>query len=115
MHLINKTAAVVKPKKPFLDWLNSLPDKPKLTLHALNKENHVFLLPEHDTEQELELIIQDLYPYVFKIEVSSFCRDKTLWPEINYQRFLDWFDIQVHSMVFDPYEDETEKEEFLAY
>jgi hypothetical protein len=115
MYLIDRTAAVVRIKKPFLDWVNSLPGKPRLTLKALNRENHVFLLPEHDTEEELDLIIQELYPYVCQIEVNSFCRDQTLWPQMNYDTFLKWFDLQVHSMVFDPYKDTIQKEEFLHY
>ena len=109
MYLINRAAAVVRLKKPFLDWIESMPDKPKLTLQALNRENHVFLLPEHDTQQELELIIQELYSYVFQMEVNSFCRDQSLWPQMNYQTFLKWFDIQVHSMVFDPCQDRIER------
>ena len=117
MYLINRAIAVIQLKQPFLDWANSLPDKPKhkFTLKAINSENHTYLLPEYDTEQALELIIQELYPYIFEIELRSFCRDEAMWPEITYETFLDWFDIQVHSMVFDPYEDKIEKEEFLAY
>ncbi len=75
MYPIDRAAAVVRIKRPFLKWANSLPDKPKLTLKALNQENHIILLPEQDTEQELELIIQELCPYVFQIELGSFCRD----------------------------------------
>jgi len=115
MYLINRAIAVIRLKQPFLDWINSMPDKPKVTLEAVNRENHVFLLPEHDTEQELELVMQELYPYVFQIEIGSFCRDESLWPQITYQNFLDFFDIKVHSMVFDPYENEIEKEEFFHY
>ena len=114
MHLINRAVAAVGLKQPFVDWANSTPG-PKFTLESLNRENHAFLLPEHDTAQELELIIQDLYRDIFQTELSSICRSQNLWPEINYQAFLDWFDIRVHSMVFDPYEEEIEKEEFLHY
>ncbi|MHC4556811.1 MAG: hypothetical protein ACYTFW_18760 [Planctomycetota bacterium] len=114
MYLINKALAVVSLKQPFADWANSTPG-PKFTLESINRESHVFLLPEHDTEQELELIIQDLYRDIFEMEVASICRDEGFWPEINYQTFLDWFDIKVHSMVFYPYEDQIKKEEFLHY
>jgi len=75
----------------------------------------VFLLAEHGNEQELELIIQQLYPDIFRIELRSFCRDESRWPKIKYRTFLDWFDIEVHSTVFDPYDREIEREEFLHY
>ena len=115
MYIIDRAAVVVRAKRPFLDWTNSLPDKPGLTLKTLNRENHIFLLPEHDTEQEFGVIVRESYVYVLQMELASSCRDESLWPPIDYQAFLKWFDLQVHSMVFDPYEDAIQKEEFLHY
>ena len=111
MYLIDRTAAIVKAKKPFLDWINST-DGPNLTLKSVNQESHVYLLPEHDTKQEQELIIQDLYKEIFELELAGFSKDKKQWPKISYQKFLDWFEIEIHSMVFDSYDDEIKKEEF---
>lgn len=113
MYFINRAAAVLAIKQPCLDWINSL-DKgmPKLTLKALNRESHVYLLPEHETEKALEQIIRKLCPLIFETELVGFCRDESLWPEIKYRTFKDWFDIKVHSIVLDPYEDEIEKEEY---
>lgn len=116
MYLIDRAVAVVRLKQPFVDWVNSI-EKPygKLTVEKMNTESHVYLIPEHDTQQELELIIQDLYRDIFEIEIQSFCRDKSLWPKNrDYKTFLEWFDIQVHSMVFDPYDDEILKEEYFG-
>ncbi len=111
MYLINRAVAIVRIKQPCLDWINST-DGPSLTLKSVNRESHVYLLPEHDTEQERELIIQDLYKEIFELELAGFCRDQSQWPKISYQKFLDWFDIEVHSMVFDPYTEKIEKEEY---
>lgn len=52
---------------------------------------------------------------MFEIEVGSFCRDESLWPEINYKTFVDWFSVDIHHIVFDPYDDEIVNEEFLDY
>jgi len=111
MYLVNRAVVIVRIKQSCLDWINST-GKPKLTLKAVNKESHVYLLPEHDTEQELELIIQELYKEIFELELAGFSASKRQWPKISYQKFLDWFDIEVHSMVFDPYEEKIEKEEY---
>ena len=99
MYLINRAVAIVRIKQPCLDWINST-EGPELTLEAVNRENHAYLLPEPDTEQEQEL--------------AGFCTDQSQWPKISYQKFLDWFAIEVHSMLFDPYEDELEKEEYFG-
>ena len=111
MYLVNRAVAIVKIKQPCLDWINST-ERPKLSLKSVNRESHVYLLPEHDTANELELIIQDLYKEIFGLELAGFSTDKSQWPRISYQKFLDWFEIEVHSMLLDPYDDEIEKEEY---
>jgi hypothetical protein len=114
MYLINRAAAVVKLKQPYLDWTHSFGEEHKITLEDINRENHIYLLPHYDTDEELAQIIKDLYPHIFEVELWSWHSDDSLWPEIKYQTFLDWFEVQVHSMVLDPYEDEIEKEEFFG-
>jgi len=55
------------------------------------------------------------YPDIFEVELQSFCRDESLWPKtLHYKTFLRWFDIQVHSMVFDPYDDEIVQEKYFG-
>ena len=111
MYLINRAVAIVRIKQPCVEWINST-EGPELTLKLVNEESHIYLLPEHDTEQEQELIIQDLYREIFELELAGFCTDRNQWPTIGYQKFLDWFEIEVHSMVFDPYDNEIEKEDY---
>ena len=106
MYLIDRSAAVITIKQPCLDWISSLDkDMPKLTLESVTRESHVYLLPEYDTEKELEAILKEVYSDIFQLELVAFCTDEDQWPEIKYRKFKEWFDIKVHSMVFDPYED----------
>ena len=84
----------------------------ELTIKAVNQESRAYLLPENDTPDECELIIRGIYKEICELELAGFSTDKSQWPKIGYQKFLDWFDIEVHSMVFDPYDDEIEKEEY---
>jgi len=115
MYLTNRSAAVLTIKQPCLDWINSLDkDMPKLTLESVTGESHVYLLPEYDTEKGLEEILKEVYLVMFELELIAFCTDEGLWPEIRYRKFREWFDIKVHSMVFDPYEDDIEREEFYG-
>jgi len=111
MFLINRAAVIVKAKKPFVDWINYT-DGPKFTLKTVNRECHVYLISEHDTPEQLEEILEVIYEEIFATELGGFCTDQSQWPEINYELFCKWFKIEVNSMVFDPYEDEIEKEEF---
>lgn len=113
MYLTNRAALVVKAKQPFIDWINYVgEDDLVFSLEMVNRESRVYLIPEHDTPKELEVIIQDIYKEIFEDELLSFHRDRSAWPEVKYQRFLDWFDLKVHSMVIDMCEDEIESEEY---
>jgi hypothetical protein len=52
MESINRAAVVVKPGKPFLDWLHRAdPTSQDLTLADLQREPTVYLLPEYVEEQ----------------------------------------------------------------
>ena len=111
MYLINKAALIVKAKKPFLDWINYT-EGSKFTLETVNREGHVYLIPEHETPKALEEILQERYEDIFALELNSFCTDPDQWPEINYKLFHKWFDIEVHSMVLDLYKNRIQKEVF---
>jgi hypothetical protein len=113
MYRVKRALLIIKLKQPYLDWTKSLSDPGEFTLDGLNEESHVYLIPDHDTRQQFEEIMRDLYEAVFEIELNAWCSDSALWPKKrDYQTFRKWFDLQVHSIVFDPYEDEIEEEEF---
>ena len=112
MFRVERAVALVRVKKPFLDWINSADGPANLTLEIVNSESQAFLLPEHDTPEELEEIMEDLYKEIFEIELAGYYTNRSCWPEISYERFLDWYDIEVHSMVFDPYKGKIKKEKF---
>ena len=112
MDLVNRAVGLVRIKKPFLDWINSTGKPGKLTLESVNRENHAYLLPEHDTPGELEEILDEVYEEIFELELAGFCTDRSNWPEISYTKFREWCNVEVHSMVFDPFDDEIEKEEY---
>ena len=52
MVTLNRSAIVVKPKQPFLDWLHEAdPTSFHLTLQELVRETAVYLIPECDGEE----------------------------------------------------------------
>ena len=60
MKTINRSALVVKPAQPFLDWLHRVdPTSTDVTLDDLILEPTIYLLPERDTEDEaLQLLAE---------------------------------------------------------
>jgi hypothetical protein len=53
MDMVNRSAIVVMPAQPFLDWLHRVdPTSAQLTLQDLRREPTIYLLPEWETEDE---------------------------------------------------------------
>jgi hypothetical protein len=54
MLVLNRSAIVVKPKEPFLDWLHAAdPSGRDLTLLDLVREPTIYLIPECDTDDDV--------------------------------------------------------------
>jgi hypothetical protein len=103
MAVINRSLIVVKPKKPFLDWLNSVePDDDDLQLEDINDDPTAYLVPQIIMEGEQEGIIDWCADFVFEQELWSWYTDEDLWPVgRNAAMFREWFDVESHSMVND--------------
>jgi hypothetical protein len=54
MDMINRSALLVKPGQPFLDWLRRVdPTSAQLTLEDLRREPTIYLLPEREPPPRL--------------------------------------------------------------
>jgi len=107
MYFVDRSVAVIKPKQPFLDWLNAVPgnDMVDLTLDSLRSDCTVILLPEFNEPEEAVSHIDEQYEQLFKIEVASWYDDEDLWPQdMSLKTFWEWFDVEIHSTVLDSVE-----------
>ena len=114
MQVINRTAIVLKPKQPFLDWLNALPDNDGMTftLERVREGGTAYLVPDYDYDEQTEECIKKVYPDLFAEELWDWCTEEDWWPERRDLRtFRKWFDVEVHSVVADLLPDDIEKEE----
>ena len=58
---LNRSAIVVKPKQPFLDWLHGADSTSSdLTLQELVLEPAIYLIPECDTAEEVADVLHEL-------------------------------------------------------
>ena len=115
MYTINRALIVVKPKQIFADWVNAHPDSAGFTttLDSLREDSTAYLIPEFDSDQEAQEYLEDLSTDIFEIELESWYSNESFWPKRrDYKTFLEWFDIEFHSMIIDPYENDIEKEEY---
>jgi hypothetical protein len=103
MVTLNRSAIVVKPRQPFLDWLHAAdPTSHKLTLRELVQEPTVYLIPECDTDEGVGEALLELCEEIFIEQLAAWFTDTTTWPQDrSFDVFCRWFDIQHHSMLVD--------------
>lgn len=113
MYSINRSIAIIRPKQPFIDWANQLPDaKRKVTPNNFKTDCLSILIPDYDTDEEAREYINDLFEDIFNEELWGWCTNEKWWPKNRTKElFWEWFDVEIHSMIMDPYEDPIEKEE----
>ena len=101
--MLNRSAVVVKPKQPFLDWLHSAdPTSGGITRDEVGLEPTIYLIPECDRKDDLREVLEELCEEIFVEQLDSWFRDMTTWPtDRSYEAFCRWFDVQYHSMLID--------------
>ena len=101
--MLNRSAIVVKPRQPFLDWLYSAdPTSHRLTLRDLTRDPTIYLIPECDTEEDVHEVLRELCEEIFVEQLAGRFRDEATWPrDLGFDVFSRWFGFQHHSMLVD--------------
>jgi len=110
---INRTAIVVRPDQPFLDWLHGAdPTSRELSLEDLRRERTVYLLPECANEAEARQCLKELCGQIFEEQLDGWCRVPLLWPaRRDLNAFGHLFEWSFHSVVVDLADDPLLREE----
>ncbi len=111
MYSIDRAVALIKPKQPYLNWANSLPDPTPITLEELRKDGTAILVSEPEYKGDAETYIREIYLNIFEMELDAWHRDKRLWPsKRDYKTFTEWFDVEIYEIVIDSSEGEIKRE-----
>lgn len=98
--MLNRSAVIVRPKQPYLDWAKGL-DGSNLDPSDLS-ERTVYLLPEYDDDVEGMAMLAKAYGLIFESELESWHLIEEDWPaNRTFAMFRQWFEIEMHSMVND--------------
>lgn len=106
---INRNAFIVRPKKPFFSWVNSVfPENEPI---SGNEENNIYLIREMDNNDLILKWIKRNFDDIFANELNEYCTDKNVWPQNRtYKMFSDWFEVEISSMVIDLEDDPVTKD-----
>lgn len=96
MKIVNRGFLKVKGKQPFIDWVKKT--DPELFIDE-DSEANIYLVEEDFFE--LEPVIKSNFKKIFYNELDAISEDDDSYPEIKMEVFLEWFDVDAGTMVFD--------------
>ncbi len=100
---INRTALIVRPRQPYVDWANSMDDGgPKANFKKSREEPSICLVKDIDLLGDFAHLIDDYWEWIFQEQLGGWMRDSELWPsELTREMFLKWFDCELSTMIWD--------------
>ena len=108
MEMINRSAAVIKPKKIFTNMLRSINAIPT-SLSSLRNDCNVILIPDFDTQDDAVGYIRKNYQMILRNELKDWFDDQEtdeLSVNTSYSLFRVWFDVEIHQTVRDAMKDD---------
>lgn len=102
--MLNRSAIVLTKKRPFLDWVRSLPDpmSSDTTLAQLDQDRGVYLMPEWEMREDRDEMLADSFDLLFRRELVGWHRLESDWPQKRtLKMFKKWFDVEFHSVIDD--------------
>jgi hypothetical protein len=102
---VNRSAIILKARKPLVDWVNDVDPADNavpISLHDAQREPTVYLIPDCDSDEAAAEWVKAAFDWLFERELWGWYTDETLWPRNRtYEMFCRWFDYSVHSIVED--------------
>lgn len=99
--LTNRSAIIIFPRKPFVEWAKLYNESPPEDLEQRLEEKHVYLI-EWTFEEEIVDALESYYTKIFEYELLSWNTYKDDWPQNRvYETFIQWFDVSLCDEIVD--------------
>jgi hypothetical protein len=104
---VNRSAILVKPNKPFIDWVNYVyPD----TIVDNEVEATTYLIRIKDNNEEIEKWLKKNFDKIFRNELNDWHTEESEWPQKRtYKTFKEWFTLEISNLVLDTEDDDILK------
>jgi hypothetical protein len=87
----NRSAFVLIPEQPMLDWVRAVNDK-DLEMEDLFGEAEVYLVPPFEEDEKMDAVMETHWMRFWDIELTAWCRDQSKWPQKrSFEQFQKWF------------------------
>jgi len=113
MRLINRTAAIIKPRAPYIAWANSFSGAADvLSLDQARGNATALLIPEFDCNADSRDFLEENFTVIFDSQLEAWSTDRKTWPkDRSLELFREWFDLEIHELVYDVAEEPIEVED----
>ena len=102
LRLVKRAAVTVTPKQPHIDGANSLGEDGVKIGEDFTAERHVHLMGNVSDVSpfDRDVIVRPYFKAIFDEELNSGYRLESAWASPRtYETFLEWFEVEVPSMV----------------
>jgi hypothetical protein len=99
---VNRSAVIVTPKQPFLDWLHGAdPTSLALTLDDVS-EPTIYLLPDCEDDHDLVAHVRNYCGEIFEEQLDGWYQERSDWPvDRDFGTFCLWFEYRAHTLLLD--------------
>jgi hypothetical protein len=114
MQFVNRSIAIIKPKQPFVDWVNATDPNSdfKVTLEMVRSDPASILIPEFDSPKDGQNYIKKIYDDIWHWALYAYWTDEKAYPKHRpFEKFKEWFDVELCSEVIDFVDGKIKKEE----
>ena len=104
MRLVKRAAITVTPKQSYIHWANALDEDGVKIDEDFASEKSVYLIGDVSDiiPFDRDVIVRPYFKAIFEEELNSWYRLESAWPSPRtFETFLEWFEVEVHSMVLD--------------
>lgn len=100
--MLNRSAVIVRPKQPFLDWVRDVDDEDAPPVRADDMGPTLYLVPVSEDPADAERILKRVFAEIFCRELEGWFTDEECWPtDRTFRMFKEWFEIEHVEMVED--------------
>lgn len=114
MGLLNRFALTLRPREPFLGWVNGHPQGKLPLVHTLEhirEDPTVYLIQDCETVDEGRQWVYGEFEFFFKEQLEAWWTDEESWPKNRtLEMFKEWFDIEVLSSVDNVMDDDVQED-----
>ena len=106
---IKRTAMVIRPKQPFINWLIAI--DPDMDPHPIvDDDNDIYLLPDYEEIKQMEQWLKKNFDLIFIDQMNNWYTNESVWVKNRtFRLFKEWFDYSLHTMIFDTLDTLIEK------